>query len=57
MESGKIITKPALSEPEFVDFEGIGTLEAFNTDGLRTLLTTMNIPTMIYKTLRYHGHI
>ena len=57
MENGNIITKPALSEPELVDFEGIGTLEAFNTDGLRSLLTTMNIPTMKEKTLRYPGHI
>jgi len=57
MENGTIITKHALSEPELVDFKNIGTLEAFNTDGLRTLLTTMNIPTMKEKTLRYPGHI
>jgi len=57
MENGTIITKPALSEPELIDIKGIGTLEAFNTDGLRSLLTTMNIPTMKEKTLRYPGHI
>ncbi|MCD6115543.1 saccharopine dehydrogenase NADP-binding domain-containing protein [bacterium] len=56
VENGKIITKPALSDPEFVDFEGIGTLEAFNTDGLRSLLKTMEIPCMKEKTLRYPGH-
>jgi saccharopine dehydrogenase-like NADP-dependent oxidoreductase len=55
---GKIITKPALSEPELMQFEDIGTLEAFNSDGLRSLIKTMpNIPNMIERTLRYPGHI
>lgn len=53
---GRVVTKPALSEPEPLDFTGIGTLEAFNTDGLRSLIHTMPIPTMIEKTLRYPGH-
>lgn len=57
MENGKIITKPALSDAEYVDIKPIGTLEAFNTDGLRTLLKTMKIPNMKEKTLRYPGHI
>lgn len=56
-ENGKIITKPALSELEMIDFDGIGTLEAFNTDGLRSLLYTMNVPNMKEKTLRYPGHV
>lgn len=56
-ENGKIVTKPALSELEMIDFEGIGTLEAFNTDGLRSLLYTMNVPNMKEKTLRYPGHV
>ena len=56
MENGRIVTKPALSEPELVELEPVGTLEAFNTDGLRTLLTTANIPDMREKTLRYPGH-
>jgi lysine 6-dehydrogenase len=56
-ESGKIVTKPALSEPEYVEFADLGTLESFNTDGLRTLLYTMShIPDMREKTLRYPGH-
>lgn len=54
---GKVITRPALSEPELVDIPGIGTLEAFNTDGLRTLIRTLDIPHMIEKTMRYPGHI
>ncbi len=58
VENGKLVVRPALSDPEFVEFEGIGTLEAFNTDGLRTLITTMReIPFMKEKTLRYPGHI
>ncbi len=56
-EKGSIVVKPALSGPEFVDFSGIGTLESFNTDGLRSLLKTMDIPNMKEKTLRYPGHI
>ncbi len=55
--SGKIEIKEALSEPELIEFDEIGTLEAFNSDGLRSLLKTMNIPDMKEKTLRYPGHI
>jgi lysine 6-dehydrogenase len=54
---GKVIEKPALSEPEIINYKEIGKLEAFNTDGLRSLLKTMKIPNMIEKTLRYPGHI
>jgi lysine 6-dehydrogenase len=57
-EKGRIITKPALTEREMMDFAGVGKLEAFNTDGLRSLLFTMkHIPDMKEKTLRYPGHI
>lgn len=56
VENGAVVTKPALSEPEFLEFDGIGTLEAFNTDGLRSLLQTMDIPNMAEKTMRYPGH-
>jgi len=55
IEGGKIIEKPALSDLELVDLPQIGTLEAFNTDGLRSLLYTLNIPDMKEKTLRYPG--
>lgn len=54
---GEIVTRPALSEPELIEFDRVGTLEAFNTDGLRTLLATVPIPNMREKTLRYPGHI
>ena len=57
-ENGQIVTRPALSDPELLDFDKIGTLESFNTDGLRSLLFTMpDIPDMKEKTLRYPGHI
>ncbi|HKV96195.1 MAG TPA: saccharopine dehydrogenase C-terminal domain-containing protein [Gammaproteobacteria bacterium] len=55
--AGKVVTLPALSERETVEFDGVGRLEAFNTDGLRSLLKTMaHIPEMAEKTLRYPGH-
>ena len=57
IRGGHLVTAPALSEPEFVDFPGVGTLEAFNTDGLRTLLSTVKVPFMVEKTRRYPGHI
>ena len=57
IENGKFIVKPALSDPELLDFPGIGTLEAFNTDGLRSLAHTVKCPNMKEKTLRYPGHI
>lgn len=57
IEHGKMVVKPALSEPELLNFPGIGTLEAFNSDGLRSLAETIDAPFMIEKTLRYIGHI
>lgn len=55
IEGGKIVEKSALSDLELVNLPKIGTLEAFNTDGLRSLLYTLNIPDMKEKTLRYPG--
>jgi len=57
VEHGEVVVREAMSEPELVDFDGIGTLEAFNTDGLRSLLTTIDAPWRREKTLRYPGHI
>lgn len=58
VENGKIVTKPAMSDRELLEFKNAGTLEAFNTDGLRSLIYTMkHIPDMLEKTLRYPGHI
>ena len=57
VENSHVITKEALSDPELINFKEVGTLEAFNTDGLRSLIDTMEIPNMIEKTLRYPGCI
>ncbi|RYG52102.1 MAG: saccharopine dehydrogenase [Chitinophagaceae bacterium] len=58
MENGFVVTRDALSDLESVDLPPVGTLEAFNTDGLRSLLVTMkHIPNMKEKTLRYPGHV
>ncbi|NTV84399.1 MAG: Gfo/Idh/MocA family oxidoreductase, partial [Bacteroidales bacterium] len=57
IRDGKLVEMPALTEPEYLNFPGIGTLEAFNSDGLRSLIRTIDCPDMIEKTLRYPGHI
>lgn len=57
VRNGKIIELPALTESEEVDVPGIGTLEAFNSDGLRSLLKTIHCPDMVEKTLRYPGYL
>jgi saccharopine dehydrogenase-like NADP-dependent oxidoreductase len=57
VENGRIVVREALSEPELMDFPELGTLEAFNTDGLRSLAYTLKAPFMKEKTLRYPGHI
>lgn len=62
VRDGRLIVMPPLSEPELVPFHIGGhdlLLEAFNTDGLRSLIRTMQgrIPGMKEKTLRFPGHI
>ena len=58
VENGHVVVREALSDCEYVDFEKVGTLESFNTDGLRSLIQTMqHIPNMKEKTLRYPGHV
>jgi saccharopine dehydrogenase-like NADP-dependent oxidoreductase len=54
---GKAVEVEALSGLEEVKFPKVGKLEAFHTDGLRTLQYTMkNVDEMSEKTLRYPGH-
>jgi saccharopine dehydrogenase-like NADP-dependent oxidoreductase len=58
VQNGAIVTKEALSDAELINFPGVGTLESWNSDGLRSLIYTMEgIPHMIEKTLRYPGSI
>ena len=57
VENGNIITCEPLTDSELVDFDKVGTLESFLTDGLRSILYTMpHIRNMKEKTLRYPGH-
>lgn len=56
VQNSQLITKEALSDTELIEFEEVGTLESWNSDGLRSLIDTMpHIPNMIEKTLRYPG--
>ncbi|WKZ60228.1 MAG: saccharopine dehydrogenase C-terminal domain-containing protein [Cyclobacteriaceae bacterium] len=58
VQNGDVVVREALSDPELIHFDGVGTLESWNSDGLRSLIKTMpNIPNMIEKTLRYPGCI
>ena len=57
VENGNIIVREPLTDSEYMEFEKTGTLEAFNSDGLRSILFTMpHILNMKEKTLRYPGH-
>jgi len=56
VENAQVVERPALSEIELIDLPVVGTLEAFNTDGLRTLLRTIDAPFMRERTLRYPGY-
>ncbi len=57
-ENGVEVTRPALSDPELYEFDGVGTLEAWNSDGLRSILKNFpDIPDLKEKTMRYPGYI
>ena len=57
VEQGKEVVREPLTDCENIDFDKIGTLESFNSDGLRSIIYTMpHIPNMKEKTLRYPGH-
>ena len=56
VKNGKVVQVDALSGLEEIDFPGVGRLEAFYTDGLRTMLYTVKTKEMWEKTLRYPGH-
>ena len=58
IEGGRIAVVPALSGLEEIEFPGVGRLEVFYTDGLRTLLHTFSkVENMWEKTMRYPGHV
>ena len=56
VEGGRVVVREPLTEVEPVEIPGVGTLEAFNSDGLRTLLRTVKAQQMAEKTMRYPGH-
>lgn len=56
VEHGQLVVRNALTDIEPVDLPGAGSLEAFNTDGLRSLIHTLDAPFKKEKTLRYPGH-
>jgi lysine 6-dehydrogenase len=57
VENGNVVVREPLTDCELHEFDKVGTLESFNTDGLRTILLTMShIRNMKEKTLRYPGH-
>jgi len=57
IKDSKVIDVEALSGLEEVEFPSVGRLEAFYTDGLKTLLHTVkDVDDMWEKTLRYPGH-
>ena len=59
IKDGKLMHNEPMSELEEIQFEGIGTLEAFNTSGGLSTLTTLlegKVKNLDYKTIRYKGH-
>lgn len=58
IKDGRMTQVPALSGLENIEFPGVGTLESFYTDGLRTLVQSFPDTKNLYeKTLRYPGHV
>lgn len=58
IQHGKAVSVPALSGLERIKIDGVGEMEAFFTDGLRTLLSYEGrVVNMTEKTLRWPGHV
>jgi saccharopine dehydrogenase-like NADP-dependent oxidoreductase len=58
VENGELVVREPLTDCDYVEFDRVGTLESFNTDGLRSIIDTMpHIPNRKEKTLRYPGHV
>lgn len=54
--AGRTVEMPALDDNILVNLPQIGTMESFLTDGLRSLLDTLDCPNMEERTLRYPGY-
>ena len=57
VREGSVVELDPLSEIKRISFPGFRHLEAFYTDGLRTLLSTLHVRNMYELTLRYPGHL
>lgn len=57
IDRGVTCYKDALSGIEEVFVPGVGFMEGFLTDGMRSLLTMPNVKTMFEKTMRHPGHV
>jgi saccharopine dehydrogenase-like NADP-dependent oxidoreductase len=58
VEHGEVVVREPLTDCDYVEFDEVGTLESFNSDGLRSIIYTMpHIPNRKEKTLRYPGHV
>ena len=58
VEHSVVVVREPLTDCDYVDFDKVGTLESFNSDGLRSIIYTMpHIPNLKEKTLRYPGHV
>jgi len=54
---GENLSRPAFDDLDRVQVPGVGEMESFLSDGLRTLLDTMpEVPDMSERTLRWPGH-
>lgn len=58
VRDGAPATIPVFAGHEEVEVKGVGTMEAFASDGLRTIIETMpGVRDMVEKTLRWPGHV
>ena len=57
LRGGRVVEVPALAERIPFEVEGRGTMEAFLTDGLRSVLETVPAEELVEATVRWPGHI
>lgn len=58
VRDGREVTVPVLSVVEPANVDGVGEMEAFLSDGLRTAIETFpDVPNMCERTLRWPGHV
>ena len=57
IRDGEVVTVPALTERHSIDVEGTSGMDAFLTDGLRSVLSTISASNMKEYTVRWPGHI